>query len=136
MNPIIHHANVEDLLRPFGGENTNNLGNLLSHNVDENEWDTTSCSPYVNLEQFSSYASSHTDNLSVLTLNCQSLNAKFYDILLTIKMLARESIFYFKLICLQETWHRDSDEATSFTLHYPITINPVTFLHYVANMVV
>ena len=116
MNPIIHHANVEDLLRPFGGENTNNLGNLLSHNVDENEWDTTSCSPYVNLEQFSSYASSHTDNLSVLTLNCQSLNAKFDTILLIIEMLARESKFNFKLICLQETWHKDSDEATLFTL--------------------
>ena len=116
MNPITIQEDADHLLRPFGGKDINNLDNIISLNVDENELDTTSNSPYVNLQQLCSYASSCTDNLSVLTLNCQSINAKFDDILLTLEFLLSESKFSFKIICLQETWHKDSEDASLFTL--------------------
>ena len=125
MNTITFHQNAHNLLKHFGGEHSNNLSNLLFHNEEENEWHTGTSSPYVNLRQFISYASSNREKLSILSLNCQSLNAKFDRILSTLETVYKESHFYFKIICLQETWHKHPEDIDMFTIpnyHNPFHI--------------
>ena len=56
------------------------------------------------------------DSFSILSLNCQSLNAKFDQLInITVQQLRSEG-HEFKVICLQETWLSDDSETALFQI--------------------
>ena len=58
-------------------------------------------------------------NLSILSLNCQSINAKFDELQLFMHRLNR--IEEVSVLCLQETWTSDRDDISLFQLsHYKL----------------
>ena len=92
------NSDAESYLQPFGGKNKNCLNDILFDSSSDESIDITSDSPYVTLDQLCQSASEYKDKLSILSLNCQSINAKFNDILLIIETLRKEknsfSVFY------------------------------------------
>ena len=55
------------------------------------------------------------DNFSVLSLNAQSLGAKFNEISLLVTEL-KETGFTFSVICIQETWFQSNQDTSLFKL--------------------
>ena len=69
---------VRDALKHFGGITCDNLLDLLNEIDDlDSSISMISQSPYVESENLPEYIQSFSHNFSILTLNIQSLNAKF-----------------------------------------------------------
>ena len=102
-----HHGtlNEQAVFKNFGGRLHNDLNEILqSDNSNDGEIDTSSISKYVNLSQLPSYISGSEYAFSVLSLNCQSINAKLNNINIILNEILSKSKTQFSAICLQETW--------------------------------
>ena len=100
-----HSLNEKEIFLHRGGCLKNNLNGILQWNdIIDGEINTSISSKYVNLSQLPDYISESKQHFTVLTLNCQSINAKFNSIILLLETLLREGEFQFSAICLQETW--------------------------------
>ena len=98
------HDFTENVLKNFGGVTRNNLNNIIESEDDSvNEISTKSFSPYKIVEDLPEYMLSHKNGLCTLTLNCQSLNAKFDQIKAMLHFFNMKK-FIIHIICLQETW--------------------------------
>ena len=92
-----------DILDRFGGISENNLLEILN---DENTDDGTilsNVSSYYSMENIDILLGTQTKTFSLMSLNCQSINAKFPELVILINKL-RNINFEFSVICLQETW--------------------------------
>ena len=74
---------------------------------------TLHTSPYYSHDTFVESLENHQRRFSVLSLNCQSLNAKFNKLLILIEEL-RQNNFKFSVICLQETWLEEGADTKQF----------------------
>ena len=101
---MMYHINSSDLLQNFGGNDSNNLNNLINQPDSIDEYDTSTISQYVTLQHLPKYISPVADQISVMTLNCQSINAKFDQLHAVIHDLDVNHSFKFSVILLQETW--------------------------------
>jgi exonuclease III len=70
---------------------------------------------YVDREELVSYLKECSNKFTILSLNCQSLKAKFNEIALLIDYVHSQGA-RLSAICLQETWLSDSDDKSLFTL--------------------
>ena len=88
----------------------NDLNHVLSTFVDsEHEIKKFSHSQYVDISEIQSIFKNSQNEFLILTLNIQSVNAKFDNLFPVIANLASQGL-YFGAICLQETWtSSDSD---------------------------
>ena len=101
---IMPHLNESVIFKEYGGKIRNDLNNLLSsHNID-NDIDISSYSPYTTVEQLPAYVTQIADDISVLTLNCQCISAKFDDLFVVLNELSKKDNFHFSIINIQETW--------------------------------
>ena len=92
------------VLLNFGGANNNNLNRIIeSENIETNEFSIKSFSPYKLMEEVPEYLKSNKHDFSILTLNCQSLNAKFDKIKALLKYF-KDNGLVIKCLCFQETW--------------------------------
>ena len=105
--------NTSDLLQNFGGNDSNNLNNLINQPDSIDEYDTSTISQYVTLQHLPKYIPPAADQISVITLNCQSINAKFDQLNAVIHDLDVNHSFKFSVILLQETWLWDTDPNLS-----------------------
>jgi hypothetical protein len=106
-------VNIEEIFGPTA-LSTYSLCNLIEGRYqelmeNENEPELLAPSPYYDNDSFIKILKSTKDKFKILSLNCQSLNAKFNYLKIYI-----EEYRYFgcqiDMICLQETWlHNDSD---------------------------
>ena len=102
----------EKVLSQHGGTRANDLNDKLAlYDEEANEVATISHSPYMTHDMVPRYLSDHQDSFSVMSLNCQSINAKFGQIEAILLELQRSN-FMFSVICLQETW-LSSDSSTA-----------------------
>ena len=100
-----HTLNENEIFTHRGGSLRNDLNAILQWNdCIDGELNTSISSKYVTINQLPKYISNHNQNFTVLTLNCQSINAKFNSINLILESLLMENDFQFSAICLQETW--------------------------------
>ena len=100
---------ADDMLKHRGGEFRNNLLNILSN---MNELDTTislaSNSPYIDAADVINHMKSFKNKFTVLTLNIQSLPAKFDRLTTFLDDLSAQQ-FFFSAICIQESWLCDQN---------------------------
>ena len=94
----------EQILNNFGGIDRNNLNKIIGSESDSiNEISTESYSPYKIMADIPEYMLSHAHGFCLLTLNCQSLNAKFEQIKIMLNFFKLNK-FIIHILCLQETW--------------------------------
>ena len=107
------HMNTSDLLKNFGGIYSNDLNNLINQPDSTDEYDTSTISQYVTLQNLPKYIPHAADQISVISLNCQSINAKFDQLHAIIHDLEVNHNFKFSVILLQETWLSGKDPDIS-----------------------
>ena len=79
------------------------------------EIDTLRASPYIDIDSFSEGPTPHTKTFSFLSVNIQSMNAKF-DKLLTLITYLNENNFMFSAICIQESWLKQGQDISLFQI--------------------
>ena len=104
------YLNHSHILKKFGGTTQNDLNKLLPSVDTECDVDISSFSPYVSEKQLPSYVDTFKDNLSILTLNCQSINAKFDKLQVLMQELIHKNKIHFSVILFQETLLKSSDD--------------------------
>ena len=112
------------ILRNYGGLNNNNLLSIIQED-NETEMDHSLLykpSNYFTQEQLTTMSKNFTQHFSVLTLNCQSINAKFDTIVLLVDQL-RQNNFEFSAICLQETWLENDSDLSIFQIENYVCIS-------------
>ena len=105
-----------NLLENFGGLSQNNLLHLLSNECDvDDEILNIDASPYYSHDTICDVLKSHSNKFSILSLNCQSINAKFSKLQIFLDEL-KLSNFEFSAVCLQETWLKDDADLSLLQL--------------------
>ena len=100
-------------MQQYGGSAANNLTSILKTNEDaDDEIETFRHSPYLSIDSLNDFLSSKTGEFSVLSLNSQSLQAKFDKLLVLLTHLKESMDFSFSAICVQETWLTDSHDLS------------------------
>ena len=97
---------TDGILRNYGGTDTNSLKYLLESQFTGQAGindvpELLATSPYFENDQLLTLLSKKKQNLKLLSLNCQSLNAKHEQLSLYLSSVLDNA---FDIICLQETW--------------------------------
>jgi hypothetical protein len=104
-------------------DNSNSLVDIIEQcnqdtNNESNEPPLLQNSPYYNTSDFQNMLDSKSDIFTIISLNCQSLNAKYDQLKYFIDVYNNES-YKISAICLQETWlTADSDLSTFYIPGY------------------
>ena len=94
----------------------NDLNHVLSIFVDSEHEISNFChSRYVDLSEVQSIFQNNPNEFLILTLNIQSVNAKFNNLFPVIDNLTSQGL-YFGAICLQETWTSTDSDLTLLQL--------------------
>ena len=104
---VVNYIRLEhSILKNFGGIRKNNLTNIMEqppgNDSDEIENIKFIPSPYYSHDKFISVLHGKNDEFCILSLNSQSIHAKFDRLFILIEEL-RKYHFEFSAICLQET---------------------------------
>lgn len=106
----------EEVLKHFGGMTLNNLRNVILDLDDiETTIESVSHSPYLDCSILGGYLKQFTNDFSVLSLNIQCLSAKYNHLCAFLKDIDDHN-FRFSVICLQETWLRETDNTALFDI--------------------
>ena len=108
----------EILLTKYGGININYLSIALNVAINKNEENAIPLikhSPYVNTDELISFCLEKAKKFTILSLNVQSLNAKFDQIQILLSELKSKHV-QFSAICLQETRLTDNSDLTLFQI--------------------
>ena len=106
----------DEILRNIGGKSRNNLNEILNNFTDTDfEIDTFNESPYIDIDSLSAQLIPHTKKFSVLSVNIQSINAKF-DKLLALITYLNDNNFMFSAICIQEWWLKRGQDISLFQI--------------------
>ena len=68
---------ADDLLRYLGDDQALNLSDLIENDIDDDEPKLYHTSSYHTLENLPNYLNKQNDNFKILSINIQSLSAKF-----------------------------------------------------------
>ena len=71
----LHYS--DDILDSYGGKDIHDLCQVLNSSIDNEENSYMSKSPYYTLESVSSALKENKGNFTILSLNAQSIRAKF-----------------------------------------------------------
>ena len=109
---------TELVLNNYGGKRLNSLKHIIeSQYLDQNDPneipDLLIPSPYYDNEQLQALLSNTNHNLNILSLNCQSLNAKYEQLKIYLNEYLNNSI---DVICLQETWLNESSNINMYDI--------------------
>ena len=93
-----------------------NSTNSLKHLLDdsEEEFDTISASTYSDVDSLADLMSSNNSNFSILSLNVQSINAKFDELKITIVQI--NQVHTISVICIQESWVENESNINLYQL--------------------
>ena len=94
-------------LQRYGGLQSNDLNVIMYYDDDENdenfEIPNIVHSAYIDTSELTKYLVDHKNEFTVVSLNIQSINAKFNSLYALLVELAEKG-WYFSTICLQESW--------------------------------
>ena len=98
------HNALNSVLDNFGGISPNSLSYILNESDDADDiGPLVHDSPYVESSLLCQYLKTLKSKFSIMTLNIQSLNSKFDELISFLSNL-NEQDTVFSVICLQETW--------------------------------
>ena len=101
------------ILSNLGLFELNNLIGILD--IEDNEPQIIQHSSYYDIDSFRKLISNRNNIFSVLSLNIQSINAKFSELETFVDELHNVQ-FKFNVICLQECWIRDQTDTCTFQI--------------------
>ena len=108
----------DDVLVRFGGTTVNDLNNVLNINDEADPADdisTLSLTRFIETNELEKYLKDHKHEFTILSLNVQSIRAKFDQSSAILCTLYNEGLS-FSIICFQETWLAENDDVTPFLL--------------------
>ena len=107
----------DEILKQYGGSKLNDLNSILHTFQDsDDEITTMRHSPYYEWEGLRDIMISSKNDFLLLSLNIQSIRAKFDKLMALLKFM-NEKDCIFSAICLQETWLKDNADVS--LLHIP-----------------
>ena len=110
---IENHLSADEILNQFGDINTLALENIIDPSDGTDEEITLMIpSQYYTIDSLP-VKMSHSGNFNAISLNAQSINARF-DSLLTFLEVTRQQNIILHVICIQETW---LDEKSDLSLY-------------------
>ena len=101
-------------LSNFGGLRANSLNHVLNNdNSDSLDGEPIAFkhSSYIDDDELIYQLKTKRNTFTILSLNCQSLNAKIYKIKILVEKYKYNQCF-FGVICLQETWLSDDSDTS------------------------
>ena len=107
---------VNEILCAFGDTDNFRLEQLIEPEYSEDELNVLKPSGYYSIETLPIQLKNR-NNFNVLSLNAQSINAKF-DCLLALIEVAKHQGISFQAICIQESWTRFQKRSTRDRLRY------------------
>ena len=113
--PIENHLGADEILNQFGDINTLALENIIdpSDGTDE-EMTLIMPSQYYTIDSLP-VKMSHSSNFNIISLNTQSINAKF-DSLLTFLEVTRQQNIIIHVICIQESWLNEKSDLSLYQI--------------------
>ena len=112
-----NHPNL-DILNNYGGIDTNSLLSVTNmFEDDNNEINLIKQSRYFSIDDLISCLNNKHECFSIMSLNIQSINAKFNSFTTLIDLINEKNNNTLSAICLQETWLGEADEHSLF--HIP-----------------
>ena len=113
----MEHSLEKNLLNNFGGLDNNSLLNIINeYETDSDDISIFKPSPYYSHDHLLDFIDKENRNFTVLSLNVQSLQAKFNKILAFLESL-KEKDFEYNAICLQETWLDNNANLSLLQIH-------------------
>ena len=103
--------NDEELLRPLGDTGKFRFENIFNTLPDDEEPNIFRTSPYFSVDGMPTSINTNNNNFSVLSLNSQSIRAKFDSLQVFLATIANQNI-EFDVICLQETWLKNDFDTS------------------------
>ena len=113
LRPCIMAFSDHVILSNLGGVESHNLISILD--IEDNEPQSIQHSSYYDTDSFKKLITNHNNIFSVLSLNIQSINAKFSELETFVEEL-QNSQFKFNVICLHECWIRDQSDTCTFQI--------------------
>ena len=104
----------EEILKHFGDYESLSLENVIDGSEDENEINLFNPSPHYLIEDLP-FCLKKEGHLNIMSLNTQSINAKFDSILALLKIAQLQNV-KFRVICIQETWLDDTADLSLFQI--------------------
>jgi NADH/NAD ratio-sensing transcriptional regulator Rex len=87
---------AKNLLEQYGGLDTNDLQNYFNYDEDEeNEPQILKQSAYIDLENIEKFIEQNKHNFNALSMNIESANSKFDELITTLQYLKKNLTFYF-----------------------------------------
>ena len=105
----------DNILKPYGGINVNNLVNFFEFENDEDEPTIMNHSPYHSTEDILKVFKQNNNDFILLTLNAQSIRSKFSQLQILLHQLS-ESGIEIGAFCIQETWIAKDADTTQLQL--------------------
>ena len=107
---------TDDILGHIGGRKDNDLNEILQNfNDADDEIQTFDKSPYYCVENLPTLLCSVKNNFTILSINIQSIRAKF-DVFQAFLSWLQDNNFTFSAICVQETWLHKNDDVSMFNI--------------------
>ena len=107
---------TDEILEIYGNPNDFKLDHILDPpDTEEDDINLVHQSPYYSIGDLPMYLQT-IGNINVLSLNTQSVNAKF-DSIITFLEVAWQQNVHFQVICLQESWLNDISDLSLFQNH-------------------
>ena len=104
--------NDDEILKVYGGSKPNDLNNILhTFHDSEDEISTMQISHYYDWDGLRDIMISNKGDFSLLSLNIQSIRAKFDKFNCLLKYL-NENNCTFSAICIQESWLKENDDTS------------------------
>ena len=113
-------ANYNSFIHNTGLTEENSLVHLLD-TLEDNEADVIEHSKYYDDVDFNNALQSYNSKISMLSLNCQSISAKFDKFKLFLDDVNNENPI--SIICIQETWGHEDIHMDYFSLHNYTLVN-------------
>ena len=112
-------TNNQNVLEHFGGVDANSLCRLLNNNDDnghpDDEPNIVQMSSYYDDDSLNNLFKDKENSFCILSLNCQSINAKFDQLNIKVQQL-KSNGYEFSAICLQETWLSSDSDTSLFKI--------------------
>ena len=109
----------QTILENFGGVDANSLCQLLNNNYDndhpDDEPNIVQMSSYYDDDSLNNLFRDKRNSFCILSLNCQSINAKFDQLNIKVQQLKGNG-HEFSAICLQETWLSSDSDTSLFKI--------------------